>query len=174
MLVVDVCKKDKDKKEEHQIRKFSTMDEKQKSYPLENEKKYIRIFKNYIVSVDFKQQIKNQANTEEPPSYLSIFDFENGITYFWTHTVHNKILQVEMAEGNIFMLAQQNNGQIVLNKVEEMENNVKIQFLMKKGLYVEAKKIAQTSKFPEEIIAEINKEYGDKLYKEKSFTEAID
>jgi|LauGreDrversion4_2_1035121.scaffolds.fasta_scaffold10593_5 hypothetical protein len=55
-----------------------------------------------------------------------------------------------------------------------MENNVKIQNLMKKGLYAEAKKIAQSSKFPDEIIAEINKEYGDKLYKEKNHTEAID
>ena len=45
---------------------------------------------------------------------------------------------------------------------------------MKKGLYVEAKKIAQTSKFPDEIIAEINKEFGDKLYKEKNYVEAID
>jgi hypothetical protein len=53
-----------------------------------------------------------------------------------------------------------------------MENNVKIQNLMKKGLYAEAKKIAQSSKFPDEIIAEINKEYGDKLYKEKNHTEA--
>jgi predicted KAP-like P-loop ATPase len=55
-----------------------------------------------------------------------------------------------------------------------MENNVKIQNLMKKGLYVEAKKIAQTSKFPDEIISEINKEFGDKLYKEKNYVEAID
>jgi len=55
ILVVDVCKKDKDK-EEHQIRKFAAQDEKQKTFVLENDKKLIRFFKNYIVSVDFKHQ----------------------------------------------------------------------------------------------------------------------
>jgi hypothetical protein len=53
VLIVDVLRKDKDK-EEHQIRKFVTHDEKQKQYPLEGDKKYVRIFKNYIMSVNFK------------------------------------------------------------------------------------------------------------------------
>ena len=36
--------------------------------------------------------------------------------------------------------------------------------LMKKGLFTEAKKIANDAKFPEDIIAEICKEHADKLY----------
>ena len=45
-----------------------------------------------------------------------------------------------------------------------MEDNVKINTLMKKGLFTEAKKIANDAKFPEDIIAEICKEHADKLY----------
>jgi hypothetical protein len=48
-----------------------------------------------------------------------------------------------------------------------MEDNVKIQTLLKKNLYVEAKKIAKNAKFPEEIIAEISKEHADNLYDKK-------
>jgi len=35
---------------------------------------------------------------------------------------------------------------------------------MKKSLYAEARRIAVASKFPQEIIAEIHKEYADKLF----------
>lgn len=48
-----------------------------------------------------------------------------------------------------------------------MEDNVKIQTLLKKGLFVEAKKIAMNAKFPDEIIAEICKEHADNLYEKK-------
>ena len=54
-----------------------------------------------------------------------------------------------------------------------MEDNVKIQNLMKKSLYQEARRIAVSSKFPPEIIAEIHKEYADKLYQQKSYDQAV-
>lgn len=44
---------------------------------------------------------------------------------------------------------------------------------MKKGLFMEAKKIANAAKFPADIIAEICKEHADKLYGLKNFEEAI-
>lgn len=55
-----------------------------------------------------------------------------------------------------------------------MEDNVKIQTLLKKNLYNEAKKIAKTAKFPEEIIAEISKEHADNLYDKKQYKEALE
>lgn len=45
-----------------------------------------------------------------------------------------------------------------------MEDNVKIHTLMKKGLFLEAKKIAKDARFPDDILAEISKEHADKLY----------
>ena len=48
-----------------------------------------------------------------------------------------------------------------------MEDNIKIQTLLKKNLYVEAQKIATNAKFPEEIVAEICKEHADNLYEKK-------
>lgn len=55
-----------------------------------------------------------------------------------------------------------------------MEDNVKIQTLLKKGHYQEAQKIASSANFPQEIIAEICKEYADNLYEKKSYNEALD
>ena len=45
-----------------------------------------------------------------------------------------------------------------------MEDNFKIKSLMKNNLYSEAREIAKEANFPEEIIAEISKEYGDSLH----------
>lgn len=55
-----------------------------------------------------------------------------------------------------------------------MEDNVKIQTLLKKGLFQEAQKIANNANFPEEIIAEICKEHADNLYEKKQYDEALD
>jgi hypothetical protein len=49
----------------------------------------------------------------------------------------------------------------------EMEDNVKIQTLLKKSLFTEAQEIAKAAKFPQEIIAEISKEHADNLYEKK-------
>lgn len=77
------------------------------------------------------------------------------------------ILCVEVEEDAIYMLTQNNQEKKILYKLHEMEDNVKIQTLLKKNLYVEAKKIAKNAKFPEEIIAEISKEHADNLYEKK-------
>ena len=52
----------------------------------------------------------------------------------------------------------------MLYKLFEFENNVKIQTLMKSNIYDKAVKIASKAKFPDDIIAEINKEAADKEY----------
>jgi hypothetical protein len=55
-LVVDACiqKKDAKDKEEHSIRQYFLRNEQPEEYVLENDKKFIRYFKNLILSVDFK------------------------------------------------------------------------------------------------------------------------
>ena len=54
-----------------------------------------------------------------------------------------------------------------------MEDNVKIQTLLKKGLFAEAQDIARAANFPGEIIAEISKEHADNLYEKKQYDEAL-
>jgi hypothetical protein len=60
-----------------------------------------------------------------------------------------------------------------LFKLYEMEDNVKIQTLLKKGLFPEAQDIARAANFPGEIIAEISKEHADNLYEKKQYDDAL-
>ena len=55
-----------------------------------------------------------------------------------------------------------------------MEDNVKIQTLLKKNLFAEAQKIAQIANFPPDIIAEICKAHADNLYEKKQYDESLD
>ena len=88
-----------------------------------------------------------------------------------------KILCVEVEEDAIYLLTlqvTQNVEKKALFKLHEMEDNIKIQTLLKKGLFAEAQKIAHNAKFPEEIIAEICKEHADNLYEKKQFDESLE
>ena len=59
-------------------------------------------------------------------------------------------------------------------QLSEMENNLKIESLLKRGLFKEAQNIAITANFPREIYAEICKEHADQLYnKKKDYDEAL-
>ena len=60
-----------------------------------------------------------------------------------------------------------------LHKLYEMEDNVKIQTLLKKSLFTEASEIASSSNFPPEIVAEISKEHADNLYEKKQYDDAL-
>lgn len=56
-----------------------------------------------------------------------------------------------------------------------MENNLKIESLLKKGMFKEAESIAKLANFPKEIQAEICKEHADQLYNvKKDFNGALD
>ena len=72
------------------------------------------------------------------------------------------------------MLTSNQKDQKTLFKLHEMEDNVKIQTLLKKGLYSEAQKIAFNANFPQEIIAEICKEHADNLYEKKQYDESLE
>lgn len=66
------------------------------------------------------------------------------------------------------------NGGLAVLQLTEMENNLKIESLLKRGLFKEAQNIAITAGFPGEIYAEICKEHADQLYnKKKDYDEAL-
>ena len=109
---------------------------------------------------------------EESLSSLCVYDFANSICSFYSQG-STRIVQVEINDNDIYFLAQNPNGQMVLTKLFEMEDNVKIHTLMKKNCFMEAKKIAKDAEFPPDIIAEICKEHADKMYSQKNFEEAI-
>lgn len=59
------------------------------------------------------------------------------------------------------------NGRLAVYELTEMEHNLKIENLLKRGMFDEAQSIAISAKFPREIYAEICKEHADQLYREK-------
>ena len=56
----------------------------------------------------------------------------------------------------------------------EANNHVKIQTMLNKGMFLQAQKVAKSAKFPDSVLAEICKEYGDELYKNEEFDKALD
>ena len=140
---------------------------------LEGPKEKLRFFNDHVVEV--KSVAKGQTGGKS--SQLSIYDFRNGITLYWTNA-HASILEVEIENDAIYYLAENNatgdKTERVLVKLYEMEDNVKIHTLMKKGLYMEAEQIAKDANFPREIQSEIIKEYADKLFYQKKYDDAID
>ena len=107
---------------------------------------------------------------------MSVYDFANKLIVFWQS--FSKVLFVEVEEDAIYLLVEAPGvkgaaGQKQLFKLYEMEDNVKIQTLLKKGLFAEAQEIAKSSNFPPEIIAEISKEHADNLYDKKLYDDAL-
>lgn len=140
---------------------------------MDGAKEKLRFFHNHIVEV---KTMSKGGNTAQKGSELFIQDLVNEITLYW-YTKHTRILQVEIEKDAIFYLAENVTGkriERVLCKLYEMEDNVKIQTLMKRGLYKEALEIASAAKFPPEVKAEINKAWGDHLYSKKTYDEAIE
>ena len=67
------------------------------------------------------------------------------------------------------------NGRLAVYELTEMEHNLKIQNLLKRGMFTEAQSIAISAKFPREIYAEICKENADQLYvKKREYDQALE
>ena len=65
---------------------------------------------------------------------------------------------------SVYMLVQDKDGKMMVYQLTEWENNIKIENLLKKGMFKEAENIAKKAGFPKEIVAEICKEHADQLY----------
>ena len=133
---------------------------------LEGHKDKLRFFRDQQI-VELKQ-IKTGMQ-------VSIYDFQNRLTVYCQS--FPQVLFVEVEEDAIYVLtAQPGKAGIVqkqLFKLYEMEDNIKIQTLLKKGLFPEAQDIARAANFPGEIIAEISKEHADNLYEKKQYDDAL-
>ena len=136
ILMLDAKQRLSNSSEEHFIKRFVMTQLIQKQI-LEGVKEKLRFFNDHVVEV--KSVAKGQSGNKS--SQLSIYDFKNGITLYWTNA-HASILEVEIENDAIYYLAENSTGgdktERVLVKLYEMEDNVKIHTLMKKGLYTEA------------------------------------
>ena len=90
---------------------------------------------------------------------IQIYDFDTKLSLF--NASYNQIFEIEVEKDAIFMQVIDRNGKKAVNQLIEIEHNLKIQNLLKKGMFTEAQKIATNAKFPQEIIAEICKEHAD-------------
>ena len=173
ILLVDIMQRTKDR-EEHFIRQYHYLAKPPYTVMnrvLEGTKEKLRFFKHHIVEVKTMQK-----GTSGKGSELFVQDLLNDITVFWNNK-HTRILQVEIEKDAIFYLAENASGkkqEKVICKLFELEDNKKIQTLMKMRLYKEAQDIAVAAKFPPEVRAEISKECADFFYGKKSYEEAID
>lgn len=111
--------------EEHFIKRYR-MREQIQQQALEGKKDLLRFFKEHVVEV---KQVKNGQQ-------LSIYDFNNQMTLFCQS--YPQIPFVEVEDDAIYILTANQKEQKTLFKLHEMEDNVKIQTLLKKGLFAEA------------------------------------
>ena len=58
-------------------------------------------------------------------------------------------------------------------RIHPMPGNEMAFTLVKIGMFVEAKALAKELRIPKEIICEITKEYGDKLFQQKKYEQSI-
>ena len=65
------------------------------------------------------------------------------------------------------MGVREKSGKLCVYKLVEMEHNIKIQNLLKKGFFQEAQSIALSANFPRETYSEICKLHADQLYDKK-------
>ena len=93
---------------------------------LEGKKDLLRFFKDHIV------EVKHVKNGQQ----ISIYDFTNQMMLYCNS--YTNILCCEVEDDAIFMLSQDSQGKKAIFKLHEMEDNVKIQTLLKKGLFAEA------------------------------------
>lgn len=145
----------------YQIRKYSGR-EIVSCDSLDDKKDKVKFFRRENQLVELKSLRGGQQQ-------VSVYDFQNKLTVFWQ--TYPQVLFLEVEDDAIYLLtAGQGKGGVVskqLQKMYEMEDNVKIQTLLKKSLFTEAQEIAKAAKFPQEIIAEISKEHADNLYEKK-------
>lgn len=146
----------KSQSNQHSIKCFKKkiIDEKY-CYTLDGEKKFLKFFNNYVV------EVKRDKNQEK----IQIYDFNNKLSLF--NAAFSQIYQVEVESDAIFLHVLDKNGRLAVYELTEMEHNLKIQNLLKKGMFPEAHSIAVSAKFPKEIQAEICKEHADTLYNQK-------
>lgn len=100
-------------------------------------------------------EVKADKNQEK----IQIYDLKNKLSLF--NASFSQIYQVEIEKDAIFMQVLDKNGRLAVYELTEMEHNLKIENLLKRGMFDEAQSIAISAKFPREIYAEICKEHAD-------------
>jgi len=139
----------------------------------------LKFFRNHVVEVQSvpRSGLVKDSETSNV-SQLSIYDFKNRITLFWSKESSGEILPncLEIEQDAIYYLTESRSNDRVernLVKLSEMEANIKIHKLMCTNQYQEAHQIATDAGFPREIQCEIIKEYADKLFSQQKYDEAI-
>ena len=177
VLLIDTTQRLPNNQSENYIKRYQGTQLLQKQ-PLEGNKEMLKFFHDHVIEV--KTVAKTgiaAASSGQTQSQLSIYDFKNKITLFWTTTQGNIMHGcLEVENDAIYYLTQNyvnNRIERELIKLYEMEDNVKIHNLMKKNQYAEALTIAKDANFPNEIQCEIIKENADKLFNQKKYDDAI-
>lgn len=139
----------------------------------------IFVFKEYLVEVSHS---KNERG-DIIKSFINIHHLEENITVFWYPPAKGEIISVQIEDCNdhnrdgIYYISQGFQDKHIereLVRIYPMRDNEKIYTLVKKSHFSIAENVARRAKFPREIVCEIIKEHGDKLFQQKKYDEAIE
>lgn len=115
-------------------------------YALEGDKKILKWFNNYVI------EVKAEKNQDK----IQIYDFDNKLSLFNANFPQIYQIEVEHEERRakskpndadplaraIYMQVREKSGKLAIYQLTEMENNIKIENLLKKSMFKEAQNIA--------------------------------
>lgn len=131
----------------HQIKSCHQMKFNEKfDYALEGDKKILKWFNNYVI------EVKAEKNQDK----IQIYDFDNKLSLFNANFPQIYQIEVEHEERRankkpndgdplaraIYMQVLEKSGKLAIYQLTEMENNIKIENLLKKSMFKEAQNIA--------------------------------
>ncbi len=83
----------------------------------------IKFFGNYII------EVKTEGNTDK----IQIYDFDNKISIY--NAAYKTIYFVEVEKDAIYMYVEEKNGKNAVYQLTEIEDNLKIESLLKKSWF---------------------------------------
>ena len=83
----------------------------------------IKFFNSFVIEV----------KTEKGMDKIQIYDFENKLSVY--NNSFQQVCQVEVEKEAIFMLVKDKQGKLAVHQLIEMENNLKIENLLKKNMF---------------------------------------
>eukprot|EP01107_Rhizomastix_libera_P003647 TRINITY_DN1629_c0_g1_i1.p1 TRINITY_DN1629_c0_g1~~TRINITY_DN1629_c0_g1_i1.p1 ORF type:complete len:988 (+),score=293.25 TRINITY_DN1629_c0_g1_i1:3-2966(+) len=149
-----------------------TNEERSSSFGLEGKKKLLAFFHSYLIVVCEEKSYGPAGSSMVNYDSFSIYDLKNQFIAF-NDTKMSGVTHVISEWGSIHVLCHDGKT-CTLWRLEEKDNQTKLDTLFKKGLYSVAVDFARSQQFDKAIIVDILTKYGDHLYGKGDFNAAIE
>lgn len=130
-----------------------------------------RISSPIFLESNYLAFVLNDGNTNA----LAVFDIKNKFFSYYNNIFNNIIsLKVDLFDGSLYFLVENNQGIKQILSLKEKENFVKFNAFYKKHLFELAFDYARSLKYSIKEISEINKVYGDHLYNNNEYQRSVE